>query len=657
MAICRAAEKKNSITIMSATTNKELTSKDDDDNEEFLFPRIIVCENEDEECSGDTETAELSTKDHVDDQDNDDGDGKLVDHETTSRASATTANDDQSESDGPDVPLLAITKLRIRDDRRGDALASASPPRPAAPALVSPSNTILDNNTKPTVPTTNTAAAAATATSIEVEERDELSPLHVGRIIGKGGEMIRDLQARSGCRIDVRQDMGDAAAPRIIIYRGRSEEDVVLARELVRILCCDSDHSGEDCDDGKRRRRRRSLPLGHATKRSVRVPQESVGRIIGRDGETIRNLQGRSGARIQVDHDNCDDDAEEEEDRGIVVARGTTRRVTIIGTEEGVAAAMEMVLYLARNPGADGRLCGQEAGVAGGYCNGDDGIHARLSYPRDGWQQSPERQQSSSSWNAPPMMPLAAVALPLPAVVETSVVPCIKSDIGHIIGRGGITIDDIQRRSSCDVQIDRRHCRVQVTGSPEGIGIARGMLEEIHRRGADHSFAGGRGGRCDYRHVPGCRDHARRGQFHHRTIDGSSSRDEDERLFAYDTSVAATADASIAAMSAVDQQQQHYPYSLGEYPSTPTSRSQYYEGQHPYQRPHQSQPPPIVIVTPQSTCPSPWRTATTTEGRIYYYNHETLESAWELPQGTVVPFDAAPGYMFPFDREGRCSQD
>ena len=61
------------------------------------------------------------------------------------------------------------------------------------------------------------------------------------------------------------------------------------------------------------------------------MPQELVGRIIGRDGETIRNMHGRSGARIQVDHD--DDDAEEEEDRGIVVARGTTRRVTIVGTE------------------------------------------------------------------------------------------------------------------------------------------------------------------------------------------------------------------------------------------------------------------------------------------------------------------------------------
>ncbi len=149
------------------------------------------------------------------------------------------------------------------------------------------------------------------------------------------------------------------------------------------------------------------------------------------------------------------------------------------------------------------------------------------------------------------MMPLATVALPLPAVVETNVVPCIKSDIGHIIGRGGITIDDIQRRSSCDIQIDRRHCRVQVTGSPGGIGIARGMLEEIHRRGANHSFAGGRGGRCDYRHVPGCRDHARRGQFRHRMIDGSSLRDEDERLVAYDASVAAATTAANEPISAI----------------------------------------------------------------------------------------------------------
>ena len=38
-----------------------------------------------------------------------------------------------------------------------------------------------------------------------VEESDELPSLHIGRIIGKDGQMVRDLQARSGCRIAIDQ--------------------------------------------------------------------------------------------------------------------------------------------------------------------------------------------------------------------------------------------------------------------------------------------------------------------------------------------------------------------------------------------------------------------------------------------------------------------
>ena len=55
------------------------------------------------------------------------------------------------------------------------AVAAAAPVNPAAPATL-----------------TNPAQI--------VEEQGQVSPLYVGRVIGKGGEMIRDLQARSGCR-------------------------------------------------------------------------------------------------------------------------------------------------------------------------------------------------------------------------------------------------------------------------------------------------------------------------------------------------------------------------------------------------------------------------------------------------------------------------
>ena len=45
------------------------------------------------------------------------------------------------------------------------------------------------------VPTHNLSAPPVEATEEITEEKGEVSSLYVGRVIGKGGEMIRDLQA------------------------------------------------------------------------------------------------------------------------------------------------------------------------------------------------------------------------------------------------------------------------------------------------------------------------------------------------------------------------------------------------------------------------------------------------------------------------------
>jgi far upstream element-binding protein len=64
----------------------------------------------------------------------------------------------------------------------------------------------------------------------EIVERGQVPALYVGRVIGKGGEMIRDLQARSGARIDVDQNV-PAGHPRVITYRG-TRDTVDFAKRL-----------------------------------------------------------------------------------------------------------------------------------------------------------------------------------------------------------------------------------------------------------------------------------------------------------------------------------------------------------------------------------------------------------------------------------------
>ena len=106
-----------------------------------------------------------------------------------------------------------------------------------------------------------------------ISEKADLPVLYVGRIIGKGGEQIRDLQARSSCKIDVDQNVPHGQ-PRVITYQGPRDK-IEFAKQLVGMLCCDN---WKNVD----------LPLGFATRVKLQVPSHVIGKIIGRGGEMIK---------------------------------------------------------------------------------------------------------------------------------------------------------------------------------------------------------------------------------------------------------------------------------------------------------------------------------------------------------------------------------
>ena len=102
--------------------------------------------------------------------------------------------------------------------------------------------------------------------------------------------------------------------------------------------------------------------------------------------------------------------------------------------------------------------------------------------------------------------------------VQTRVLPCERSDIGHIIGRRGGTINDLERRSGCEIQIDQRTCEVRITGtmrfnrswSGGGQGVAWGggrrrLLPRRNGRGrrctGTTRVVWGRDGRCPTRRL------------------------------------------------------------------------------------------------------------------------------------------------------------
>jgi len=106
----------------------------------------------------------------------------------------------------------------------------------------------------------------------------------VGRLIGKQGDTIKDLQRRSGARIQIDQNFPEGT-PRVVTVEG-SAQCVALGVQLVRSLIGNSPAVGNG-NPGKMT--------------TFECPKALVGRVIGKGGETINELQRRSGARIQIE--------------------------------------------------------------------------------------------------------------------------------------------------------------------------------------------------------------------------------------------------------------------------------------------------------------------------------------------------------------------
>ena len=337
-------------------------------------------------------------------------------------------------------------------------------------------------------PVDPSAAATLTNPAQIVEERGEVSSLYVGRVIGKGGEMIRDLQARSGCRIDVDQNV-PPGAPRIITYRG-TRKTVDFAKMLVQMLC--QEHVNEA-----------DLPLGEARREIMAVPGTSVGKIIGRGGEMIRELQSRSHAKIQVDHNS----------QGSAGLPPDQKRLTITGNELSVTKAKEMVNFLVANPMVDAMqglnmLVEEKLHRGGVWGSGPPYINM----PNNGQNMMPH-MMNQNPYGAPvydqsaygavgafpqqpqaaPMVPGAYAAAPQPAAMPfaggaaaggTEVEPfyAAKNFMGRIIGQKGVTINDLQRRSGCDIQINQdvapgQECEITIRGARQVSSVVADLLQ------------------------------------------------------------------------------------------------------------------------------------------------------------------------------------
>ncbi|KAI1453779.1 hypothetical protein F4805DRAFT_356377 [Annulohypoxylon moriforme] len=129
----------------------------------------------------------------------------------------------------------------------------------------------------------------------------------VGLIIGRGGETIRDLQERSGCHINIVGEDQSNNGLRPVNLIGPSKA-TALAKTMIMEIVDSDNHSNDNNNNAKQPRQQRpdhSRPdngQGGPDKvnDSIYVPSEAVGMIIGKGGETIREMQNTTGCKINV---------------------------------------------------------------------------------------------------------------------------------------------------------------------------------------------------------------------------------------------------------------------------------------------------------------------------------------------------------------------
>lgn len=130
----------------------------------------------------------------------------------------------------------------------------------------------------------------------------------VGVVIGSQGSNIKEIQEVSGARVNFKDVVSPDTVDRTVVIRGTSN-CAQQAELLIRKIIADQP------------------PIVTET---IMVPEKTLGRIIGRSGDTIRQMSRQSKAKIIVD-------------RSVEKRADGMREITLRGTSNAIANAKAMI--------------------------------------------------------------------------------------------------------------------------------------------------------------------------------------------------------------------------------------------------------------------------------------------------------------------------
>ncbi|KAI8935014.1 hypothetical protein NX059_008679 [Plenodomus lindquistii] len=240
----------------------------------------------------------------------------------------------------------------------------------------------------------------------------------VGLVIGRQGESLRRIEQESQTRIQFIN--GPESGPqRQCRITGSPSARISAKREINRII---EENGGNPARETGRNARAPAKPTAGQQQPALRegeqssqimVPDRTVGLIIGRGGETIRDLQERSGCHVNIVGENK--------------SVNGLRPVNLIGSPAAAAHAKELIMEIVDSDTKQ--------------------MDANNQQPQ---QQAPQRNAQRDNFD-----PYAGAGAGAGAgkINDSIMVP--SDAVGMIIGKGGETIKSMQSDTGCKINVSQ----------------------------------------------------------------------------------------------------------------------------------------------------------------------------------------------------------
>ncbi|KKA26178.1 hypothetical protein TD95_003755 [Thielaviopsis punctulata] len=295
----------------------------------------------------------------------------------------------------------------------------------------------------------------------------------VGLVIGRSGENLRRIENESGCRVQFlgTSDSGQREC-KITGPKPRREE----VKAAIEQTIADSGALGIP------RIKPRTVagpgapaPVGAREGEDhmqIMVPDRTVGLIIGRKGETISDLQERSGCHINIVDETKSVDG--------------LRPVNLIGTPEQTQRAKDMIMQIVDSDSRDanGGAPGAPAGPGMGAPSGP-GPMSKKPYGRDNFGGPRESAGPYGGHRGNSSGDTYGIPVPTGPDVITDEMYVPSEAVGMIIGKKGETIREIQANSGCKINItqgapngDDSQRSIGLIGTPDAIRQAKGAISD-----------------------------------------------------------------------------------------------------------------------------------------------------------------------------------